>query len=145
MASLIDGWVSAGVEGGDMTLRDGSASNVDDHADRFPSESYGEVYARQRAEELARRHDELTAGKPVTAQDVSLARRRAEEAHVRARRAHLGLAARHLHSAQLHERATAASLGDFFAHEYAAVAYRVASENAYSAADEDVPDRNYST
>jgi hypothetical protein len=117
-----------------MTLRDGSAWVVDDYADGFPSEPYASVYARQRAEELARRHTELAAGKPSTARDVSLACRRAEEALVRARRAQLALAARLWHSVQFHERATAAGFGDFFEHEHVAVAHRVASENEYSAA-----------
>jgi hypothetical protein len=125
-----------------MTLRDGSASIVDNPADVSPSEPYGKVYARQRAEEVTRRQAELTAGKPITAQDISLAHRRADEAHVRARRAHLALAAGHLRCIELHERATAAGIGDFFAHEYAAVAHRVATENAYNTADERVPDRN---
>ena len=124
-----------------MTFRDGSAWVVDDNADGFPSEPYASVYARQRAEELARRHAELAAAKPITAGDVSLARRRAEEAHVRARKAQLALAARHRRSVQFHERATAAGLGDFFEHEHLAVAHRVASESEYSAADE-APDRN---
>ena len=48
-------------EEGDMTFRDGSAWVVDDNADGFPSEPYASVYARQRAEELARRHAELAA------------------------------------------------------------------------------------
>ena len=122
-----------------MTLRDGSAWVVDDSADGFPSEPYASVYARQRAEELARRHAELAAGKPATARDVSLARRRVEEAHVRARRAQLALAARLWRLVQFHERATAAGLGDFFEHEHAAVAHRVASENEYSAANEASP------
>ncbi len=113
-----------------MTLRDGS-----------PWVHYAGVYARQRAEEVARRHAELAAGKPITAPDVSLARRRAEEAHVRARRAQFALVACHWRSVEFHERATAAGFGDFFEHEYAAIAYRVASENEYSAANE-APDRN---
>ncbi len=124
-----------------MTLHKGSASVVDDDADGSPSEPYASVYARQRAEELARRYDELATGKPITARDVSLARRRAEEAHVRARRAQLALAAHHWRFVQFHERAIAAGSGDFFEHEHAAVAHRVASENEYSAANE-APDRN---
>ena len=119
-----------------MTLRDGSAWVVDDYADGFPSEPYASVYARQRAEELARRYAELAAGKPVTTRDVSVARRRAEEAQVRARRAQLALARRLWRLVQFHERATAAGVGDFFENEYAAVAHRVASENEYSAANE---------
>ncbi len=124
-----------------MTLRDGSAWVVDDYADGFHSEPYASVYARQRAEELARRHAELAAAKPINARDVSLARRRAEEAQVRARRAQLSLAACHWRFVERHERATVAGFGDFFEHEHAAVAYRVASENEYSAANE-APDRN---
>jgi len=118
-----------------MTLDDGSASVVEDYADDFPPEPYTSVYARQRADEIARRHAELAAGKPSTAQDVSLARRHAEEAHVRARRAHLALVAHHWRCVQFHEWAIAQCLGDFFEHEHAAAAHRVASENAYSAAD----------
>jgi len=124
-----------------MTFRDGSAWVVDDNADGFPSEPYASVYAGQRAEELARRYAELAAGKPVTARDVSLARRRAEEARIRARRAQLALVARHWRLVQFHERAAAAGIGDFFEHEQAAVAHRVASENEYQAANE-APDRN---
>jgi len=124
-----------------MTLRDGPARVVDDYADGFPPEAYASVYAGQRAEELARRHAELAAGKPITAQDVSLARRRAEEARIRARRAQLALAARHWRFVQFHERATAEGFGDFFEHEHAAVAHRVASENEYQAANE-APNRN---
>ncbi len=127
---------------GDMTLGDGSAWVVDDDDDAddgFPSEPYASVYAKQRAEELARRHAELAAGKAVTAREVSLALRRAAEAHARARRAQLALAAHHWRAVQFHERATAAGFGDFFEHEYAAVAYSEASENEYSEAAEASP------
>jgi len=117
-----------------MMLRDGSASVAEDYANGSRPEPYTRVYARQRADELARRHAELAAGKPCTARDVSLARRRAEEAQVRARRAQLALAAHHWRCVQFHERAIAAGIGDFFEHEHAAAAHCLASENAYSAA-----------
>lgn len=60
--------------------------------------------AARRAAELRHRHDELTAGQPVTAEDVEQAERRAEEARIAAAHAARSAASSLEESARLHDR-----------------------------------------
>ena len=97
------------------------------------------VRAAKRADELARRLGELQDGKPLTPNDVALARER--EAHGRARRAHLADAKRHeqaalIHeeTATVHEQAIADHIGDAETHRDSAAAHRAECEKHQRAA-----------
>jgi hypothetical protein len=96
--------------------------------------------AANRVEQLVSLREKLAAGEGVDERDVALANHCAEEAQIRARRAHLAAAEQYRRTAQAHERAAyahdafaAQGIGDVEAHRRAAVAHR--SDNDYRAAD----------
>ena len=60
--------------------------------------------AAKRAAELARRRTELTAGRPVTQEDIDLAWQRAEQSRQRAEEAHRSAAQRYEEAARVHDR-----------------------------------------
>jgi hypothetical protein len=85
---------------------------------------------RVRAEQIARRREQLAAGRPVTQDDVRRATQRNEEAYDSA-------AAAHDRAARAHDRAAEGKGGDTTAHEAAAAQHRAsrdADEHAATAA-----------
>lgn len=123
------------------TNRDQFASKVGDGA----VEASALDCTRSRIEQLAHLRDKLAAGQPITKRDLTYAYRRAKEAQIRARRAHLSAAAQHGRSAQAHERAARAhdesvaqGIGDVEAHRRAAAAHRTARDDDYRAANNDL-------
>lgn len=65
--------------------------------------------AEQRAKELSELRLRLSAGGLLTADDIELAQRRADEAQQRAKAAHLSAAQRHEEARRTHERAAEAT------------------------------------
>jgi hypothetical protein len=68
------------------------------------SDTAGEDAAK-RADQVAARHDDLVANRPVTPSDIARSRQRAEQSRRRAQQAHVSAGERHLEAADIHERA----------------------------------------
>ncbi|MEE2854290.1 MAG: hypothetical protein VX424_16760 [Actinomycetota bacterium] len=99
--------------------------------------------AAQRAEELLRRGQELSAGQAVTADDVERAAEHAEQsslrdqaAHQRSVQRHYEAGAAHERAAEVAERAVAEGLGDVAAHRRTAAKEREAARRNFIAAQE---------
>lgn len=97
----------------------------------------------QRIDQLARLSAKLAAGQPLSEHDVALALHSVDQAHTRARRAHLATAERRRQAAQTHERVARAhdesanqGIGDIDAHRRAAATHRAARDDDYRSADE---------
>ena len=97
--------------------------------------------AAKRAAELARRRTELTAGRPVTQEDIDLAWQRAEQSRQRAEEAHRSAAQRYEEAARVHDRvadfydqAQSLGLGDAATHHAKAQYHRQAAGDDWAAA-----------